>query len=182
MRVLSGQVRGRRLKGPAIQGARPTSERVRGAIFNVLGPLDTHGLRVLDLFAGSGSLGIEALSRGGDWADFVERSPRQCAQIRANLSATGYGDRAGVHCMEVRKALESLEGRYHLVLMDPPYELEELGPVLEPLGASDLLSPGARVVVGHSKRVTMADHYGPLAQEATRRYGDSVVDFFRMEA
>ena len=85
--MVGGAAKGRRLKGATISEARPTSELVRGAIFNVLGPLHLSPIRALDLFAGSGSLGIEALSRGATWANFVERHPRQCSAIKENLLA-----------------------------------------------------------------------------------------------
>lgn len=181
MRVLSGWAGGRPLKGPAIPGARPTSELVRGAIFNVLGPLEGKVTRSMDLFAGTGSLGIEALSRGVPQVDFVERNRRQCQRIRENLALIGMEDSASVHCMEVGQALQGLEGTYQLVLMDPPYKLEELSPVLDPLGASEHLDHRARVVVGHSKKVQLEERYGSLIRTANRRYGDSMVDFYIKE-
>ena len=179
MRVAGGVAKGRRLKGATISGARPTSELVRGAIFNVLGPLEPSLLRVLDLYAGSGSLGIEALSRGCSWADFVERHPRQCAAIKANLAATDFADISRVYCMEAEKALKVLEGGYHLVLMDPPYRLTNHGPVLDGLTESNLLEEGATVVVGHSKLLSLDRTYGSLTLVGHYRYGDSAVDFFQ---
>ena len=178
MRVVGGAAKGRRLRGATVSGVRPTSERVRGAIFNVLGPLDLRPLSVLDLYAGSGSLGIEALSRGASRAAFVERHPRQCAAIRENLAATGFSERAQVHCMDTDRALKVLEGPYHVVLMDPPYNMESLDLQLENLAASTLLAEGAIVVVGHSKRVPLKGGYRSLVPAGTYRYGDSTVDFF----
>lgn len=185
MRVLSGYAGGRPLKGPAIPGARPTSELVRGAIFNVLGPLDGRIAKVLDLFAGTGSLGIEALSRGVPHADFVESNRRQCLRIRENLHDLGLSQGATVHCREAAQAVRELEGPYQLVLMDPPYRMTDLSSVLGPLGENPGASPlaaGAMVVVGHSKRVQLADSYGTLSRTNDRRYGDSMVDFFVKEA
>ena len=178
--MVSGRAGGLRLKGPAIPGARPTTELVRGAIFNSLGSLEGTGAHVLDLFAGSGSLGIEALSRGAESADFVERNPRQCDHIRENLSHTGLADRATVYCMDADVALKTLEGPYHLVLMDPPYKLESVGEILSSLDSSDLLEPGARVVVGHSKRLVWGDRYVRLVRVSSRRHGDSVVEFLEL--
>ena len=178
MRVAGGVAKGRKLRGATISGARPTSELVRGAIFNVLGPLEPSPPRVLDLYAGSGSLGIEALSRGGRWADFVERHPRQCAAIRANLATTSFADISRVYCMEAQKALAVLEGRYSLVLMDPPYRLTNLGPVLDGLTEENLLQEGATVVVGHSKLLSLDRTYESLTLVGHYRYGDSAVDFF----
>ena len=182
MRIVSGSAKGRRLKGPAIRDARPTSELVRGAIFNILGPLDSCAVRVLDLFAGSGSLGIEAISRGVQGADFVERSQRQCDRIRENLSHSGLEERSTIYCMEVGPALRSLRGPYQLVLMDPPYKLESLVEIMDSLAGSELLDQRARVVVGHSKRVVLEDGYGELVRSVSRRYGDSVVDFYQRQA
>ena len=89
IRVAGGDAKGRRLKGAVSPGTRATTERVRGAIFNILPPGHFEGRQVLDLYSGSGSLGIEALSRGADWADFVEQDRRQCQVIESNLETTG---------------------------------------------------------------------------------------------
>ena len=171
-------MKGRRLKGATVSGARPTSELVRGAVFNVLGPLDGRPTRVLDLYAGSGSLGIEALSRGAQWADFVENHPRQCAAIRENLANTDFSSSARVYCIDSSNALKVLEGPYQLVLMDPPYRLTSLDHVLGPLAGSRLLEEGSTVVVGHSKRLTLQQAYDGLEQIRGYRYGDSVMDFY----
>ena len=164
-----------------VSGARPTSELVRGAIFNVLGPLDGESTRVLDLYAGSGSLGIEALSRGAGWADFVESHPRQCEAIRLNLTDTGFSQVAHVHCMDVLKALSALTESYSLVLMDPPYALTSLDEVLGDMAEALTLEDGATVVVGHSKRLELKDSYGRLGRSGRYRYGDSAVDFFAVD-
>lgn len=141
---------------------------------------------MLDLFAGTGSLGIEALSRGVPRADFVESNRRQCQRIRENLQALGFSKDAWVHCKEAAQALRELEGPYQLVLMDPPYRMTDLSTVLGPLGETEpakqaALEQGAMVVVGHSKRVQLADSYGALVRTGDRRYGDSMVDFFVKE-
>ncbi len=177
MRVIGGAAKGRRLQGSANPQARPTSELVRGAIFNILG--DVEGVLILDLFAGTGALGIEALSRGAKWADFVEHNLRQCDVIRANLVATKFVDMAQVHTMSVQSAFKTLRGPYDLVLMDPPYNLESLYPVLEGLGQAPLLGESALVVVGHSKRQPVEKSYGPLIHDSSHRYGDSLVELFR---
>ena len=180
--MVGGDAKGKRLRGSTISGARPTSELVRGAIFNVLSTLDHEPTRALDLYAGTGSLGIEALSRGVSRVDFVERHPRQCAAIKENLESSGFIARAQVYCMDVRKALTVLEGDYQLALMDPPYKLTSLDEILDALGESSLLEQGATVVVGHSKRLPLKDHYSSLALVGSYRYGDSAVDFFERGA
>lgn len=178
MRVVGGVAKDKRLRGATIPEARPTSELVRGAIFNILGPLEIAQTRVLDLYAGSGSLGIEALSRGATEADFVERHPRQCAAIKENLATTGFTGKARVYRMDVLASLSALEGRYQLVLMDPPYKLITLGETLDSLAGSGLLEGGATVVVGHSKRLALSDRYRSLSLIKNYRYGDSTVDLF----
>ena len=180
--MVGGVAKGKRLRGATISGARPTSELVRGAIFNVLSTLDHGPTRALDLYAGTGSLGIEALSRGASWVDFVERHPSQCAAIKENLENTGFVQRARVYCMDARKALTVLEGGYQLALMDPPYKLTSLDEFLDTLGESSILEEGATVVVGHSKRLPLKDRHNSLAIVGRYRYGDSAVDFFERGA
>ena len=180
MRVVGGTAKGQRLKGAVIPGVRPTSERARAAIFNVLPPWLLHDARVLDLFAGTGSLGIEALSRGAAWADFVERNRRQCQVLQANLEATRFGDRARAHCADAARILLNLPGSYQLVLLDPPYRMENLDGFMETLGSmAGLVAEGGVVVVGHSRHVSLGSNYGGLVLYSNRRYGDNLVDFYR---
>jgi 16S rRNA (guanine966-N2)-methyltransferase len=182
MRVVAGTAKGRRLKGTLSPETRPTTERVRAAIFNILGPEQYEDHRVLDLYAGSGSLGIEALSMGAGWADFVERNQRQCQVVQANLDSTGFQRAARVYCNTVEAALATLPGGYRLVLMDPPYKLTSLDGALEAIATTaGLLEPGGTVVVGHSKRLSLKQDYEPLEMVSQRRYGDNAVDFYRHE-
>jgi len=145
MRVIAGEAKGLRLKRPAARHLRPTSDLVRGAIFDILASLGADCTRVLDLYAGSGALGIEALSRGAHWCDFVEQDRAACAIIRENLALAGFQERTRVHCMSVEKALDRLDGPYDLVLMDPPYEE---GGAREHAGLRALLASPARRPVG----------------------------------
>jgi 16S rRNA (guanine(966)-N(2))-methyltransferase RsmD len=136
--------------------------------------------RVLDLYAGSGSLGIEALSLGASWGDFVEQNHRQCEIIRANLKRTGFDQRAGVFCGDVRRTLNSLPGAYSLVLLDPPYRMRNLSEVLDLIAAvPGLVEAGGMVVAGHSRQLDLPDTLGRLRRETHRRYGDNAVDFYR---
>ena len=180
MRVVGGAAKGHRLKGAVAPGVRPTSERARAAIFNVLPPWLLEDARVLDLFAGTGSLGIEALSRGAAWADFVERNRRQHQALQANLEATGFRRQSQAYCADAARILGSLPGPYGLVLLDPPYKMEKLDEFMESLGTTPgLVDEAGMVVVGHSRHVTLAGEYGDLALESNRRYGDNLVDFYR---
>jgi 16S rRNA (guanine966-N2)-methyltransferase len=172
MRVVAGRYGGRRLTAPAGSETRPTSDRVREALFSVLGP-STHDARVLDLFAGSGALGIEALSRGAAEAVFVDRSHKAIQAVRANLEALGI--EADVRPIEARAALRAASARheaYDLVFLDPPYRrAAELGRELSE-GLIAVLAPGARVVTESDRRMPLELDL-PLADE--RRYGDTVI-------
>ena len=174
MRVVAGDLGGRRLKAPPGTDTRPTSDRVREALFSTLGPVD--GARVLDLFAGSGALGIEALSRGAAHAVFAERARPALDALRGNLEALGLGaDVAEVRPGEARRALSKAREAaetYDLVFLDPPYRLaESLGPELSE-GLGGILAPGARVVTESDRRAPLA-----LGLELTheRRYGDTLI-------
>ena len=172
MRIVAGRYGGRRLVAPSGMATRPTSDRVREALFSVLGS-SVQGARVLDLFAGSGALGLEALSRGAATAVFVDRSPRAIAAIAANLQALGID--AHVHRMEARAALRTALARreaYDLVFLDPPYRHaaglgRELSEALPPV-----LAPAARVVTESDRRDPIALDL-PLSDE--RRYGETVI-------
>ncbi len=172
MRVVAGLYGGRRLVAPPGDATRPTSDRVREALFSVLGPA-IEGARVLDLYAGTGALGIEALSRGARAAVFVDRAPAAIKAVRANLVALGID--AEVRRMQARAALRAAADAaeaYDLVFLDPPYRRSaELGRELsEALPA--VLAPGARVV-SESDRRDRLELLLPLSDE--RRYGDTVI-------
>ncbi|MDX6690448.1 MAG: rRNA (guanine966-N2)-methyltransferase [Solirubrobacteraceae bacterium] len=172
MRIVAGQFGGRRLVAPPGDATRPTSDRVREALFSVLGA-GVEGARVLDLYAGSGALGLEALSRGAASAVFVDRAPKAIAAVAANAEALGV--EADVRRMEARTALRTASARgeaYDLVFLDPPYrhaaglgrELSEALPAV--------LAPGARVVSESDRREPLELDL-PLTDE--RRYGDTVI-------
>ena len=182
MQVVGGKAKGIRLKGAVTSGTRSTTGRVRAAIFNILHEELYEQGRVLDLFAGSGSLGIEALSRGAAWADFVEMDRRQCRVIRSNLEATGFDSIARIHCSDVYRSLSTLDGQYQLVLLDPPYAMQGLDDLLEGIaGTPGLVADGGMVVTGHSRFLELGSGYGPLRHVRFRRYGDNVVEFYQRE-
>jgi len=169
---VTGSARGRRLVTPTGLEVRPTTDRVREAVFNALGSQDAiEGARVLDLFAGSGALGIEALSRGAAHATFVDSSPQALRAVQTNVDACGFADRATV----VRADGPAHLGRvgalgepYDLVLLDPPYAFDEWSALLEAVWSS-----GARVVVIESDRGIDVGAGGEVLRE--RRYGGTVV-------
>jgi 16S rRNA (guanine966-N2)-methyltransferase len=174
VRVVAGRLGGRRLQAPRGRDTRPTSDRVREALFAMLGPLD--GARVLDLFAGSGALAIEALSRGAAVATIVEHDARAIEVIRANLEALELAaDVARVVHAPARAALRDASARgdaYDLVLLDPPYrDAPALGRELSQ-ALPAILAPDARVVVESDRRAPLALGL-PVVRE--RRYGDTLI-------
>jgi 16S rRNA (guanine966-N2)-methyltransferase len=177
MRVIAGESKGQRIGSLKSLGARPTTQRVRASLFSILEASGLEGKRVVDLYAGTGTLGIEALSRGAIWADFVEASPKRCALLRRNLTTLGYSAKSKVHCMKVERALKSLGKSYDLVLMDPPYTLGPVHHVLEKVG--DLAKEGALVAAGHSKRHPLEAKYNELELLKERKYGDTVCSIYR---
>ncbi len=136
---------------------------------------------VLDLFAGSGALGIEALSRGATRVDFVDNSRECCAIIRQNLQKTGFTDRASVHCISAMKAIDTMEGSYDLVMLDPPYDDASTGGILSSLCERTLVSGEGLIVVSHGDRHPIAQRYGPFITWKERRYGDTHIRIFRRE-
>ena len=185
-RVIAGSARGIRLQAPG-PGTRPMGDRVKQTLFAILEP-DLPGARVLDLFAGSGAGGIEALSRGAATAVFVERDPTAVAVITANLRAAGLVD--GTRAAVVRADALAWLGRrtpddppFDIVLVDPPYADTELRDrVLAGLGADDAtLAPSARIVVKHFWRDQPPARVGLLASERARRFGETALTFYRRQ-
>jgi 16S rRNA (guanine966-N2)-methyltransferase len=171
MRVIAGTLRGRRLQAPPGRDTRPTSDRVREALFSILGPLD--GESVLDLFAGSGALGIEALSRGAGSALFCDLAPPAVRAVRRNLQALGL--EANVVCGDARRVLRDARARaatYDLVFLDPPYrQAEQWAADLSAL-VPPVLAPGGRAVSESDRRAPLQLAL-PLGDE--RRYGDTLI-------
>jgi len=183
-RVIAGSARGIRLRAPGA-GTRPFADRVKQTLFAILEP-ELDGARVLDLFAGSGAGGIEALSRGAASAIFVEKDQGAAAVIDTNLRAAGLAgpDATVIRWDVVRWLAEANAGAaFDLVLVDPPYaETDVLIRTLTALGAADApLAPGARVVAKHFWRDRPPDRIGLLASERDRRFGETALTFYRRE-
>ena len=174
MRVIAGRLGGRRLTAPRGLDTRPTSDRVREALFSALG--DVSGARALDLYAGTGALGIEALSRGAAHATFVESARPALAALRANLGALGLASSTRVVALPVARAAAALPGPFDLVFADPPYAaLAEVPVALTALAAA--IAPGARVVVEHASRDPAPEIAG-LTPRPSRAYGDTTVTIY----
>ncbi|MCW3039326.1 MAG: methyltransferase [Solirubrobacterales bacterium] len=176
MRVIAGTYRGRRLVAPLGDHTRPTSDRTREAVFSMLGPLE-EDMRVLDLFAGSGALGIEALSRGAGFALFCDEDRRAASVIQENLKALEIGpDRGRLVRGDARRALQEARRAaeaYDLIFMDPPYLLaQELGTALQDDVAA-VLAAGGRVITESGRRAPMTLDRLPMSKE--RRYGTTLI-------
>lgn len=178
MRVIGGEFRGRRLSTPLGGKIRPTSDRVREAIFDILGPVWTFQ-RVLDLFAGTGSLGIEALSRGSQDAVFVEQGKGALTVLRGNLKALGLKSRSWVLPLATKRGIAILGEKgevFDLIFMDPPYGKGLVGRTLEEIARAGILAPTGVVVAEHSTREVIFPPLG-LALAQQKRYGDTAVSF-----
>ncbi len=184
MRVITGSAKGQHLKATKSDRTRPMLEKVRASLFSVLlGYLGSwEGCRVLDLYAGGGSLGIEALSRGAAWCDFVEVNGAACRIIAENLEHTRLAERARVHQGRVPAYLRGMhEGqKYDIIFLDPPYDDPAIGEMLSALAVAKGVHAGTLVAVHHAVRVVLAEEYGPLYQLDNRRLGDSMLSLYGM--
>jgi 16S rRNA (guanine966-N2)-methyltransferase len=181
MRIIAGALKGRKLETPRGVVTRPTADQVRTALMDALTPW-LQGARLLDLFAGAGGVGLEALSRGAEHATFVERDARAVTALRGNVAELGLEARTRVLREEALRALQRLDreaARFHLVFLDPPYERDLSGPVLAALGAGRLLVPPGIVVAQHLTKRPPAPDAGALRAYRTRRFGETTLTFFR---
>ena len=181
MRVIAGEAKGLRLNAVRGSFVRPTSGLVRGAIFSMLESMARDWSRVLDLYAGTGALGIEALSRGAGWADFVDNNPRCCAIIRENLEHAGLASRAAVHCCTAEKALSLPGGDYGIVLIDPPYQDPSTPTLLEELASSPLVGPASTIVLERWRRLEIGAVYGMFRLVKDLRHGDTCISVYQFE-
>jgi 16S rRNA (guanine(966)-N(2))-methyltransferase RsmD len=183
MRVIGGQARGRRLKVPKGQSLRPTSARVKEALFNILSR-DLAGAKILELFAGTGNVSIEALSRGAAEALLIDSSTKSSNAIQENLRRLGLADRSQIWIMPVRRAVKLLAGRgatFDIIFLDPPYEQRWISSTLALLAEGRLLRPTGILVAEHSIREKPEPCYGSLVSYDQRKYGSTLLSFFRTE-
>ena len=184
MRITGGNAKGRILKSPRGMDIRPTSDKVREATFNIIGH-DLSGLTVLDLFAGTGSLGLEALSRKAEHAVFVDCAQQAIKLIKENLLLCGYQDMGTVLRRDLKKGLplshEVPRPTFDLVFLDPPYGRGFITPLMEKLSTQTLLSKEARVITELSKSETTTRSMGSLQLKDTRIYGDTQINLYLNE-
>jgi 16S rRNA (guanine966-N2)-methyltransferase len=176
-RIVAGTARGRRLAVPAGLATRPTSEKVRAAVFNVLGQFFEGGA-VLDLYAGSGALALEAVSRGCARAVCVESDRGAVAALTQNVAGLGWADRVEVVAGRVEEVCRRLPGEFALAFVDPPYAL---GPAEALTLVGPLLAPGGRCVAEHDEARPPPDAIGPLALVDRRRYGTTGISIYRRD-
>lgn len=183
MRIIAGQYRGRVLKSPPSMQIRPTSDRLRETLFNVLAPR-IEGARFLDLCAGSGAVGIEAISRGASFVTFVDRSRKMCGLVEANLDLCGVPEeQTEVTLSEALDYLRRIPARgvepFDIAFLDPPYALDYLS-ILDLFGAHSaaLLSAEGILVVEHHHKNSLKDAFGNLRRWRILKQGDSALSFY----
>ena len=176
MRVISGGHKGRRLAGPKKAGVRPTSDRVKESIFNVLQTV-VAGKRVLDLFAGAGTLGIEALSRGAESATFVDASRQSVTILKKNLRDLDLESRSTILRLDGLKALYKLKQKFHLIFADPPYLKGHLQRVVDSVAQSEALQKNGLLILEHHKKERFSFPRESLSVWKEKRFGDTVISF-----
>lgn len=185
MRVIAGSARGTRLVAPRGMLTRPTADRVKEALFSVIeSRYELCGVRVLDICAGTGGLGIEALSRGASTCCFVEKNREALKCLRQNLLAAHCAGRATLLEMDLHRALPLLAARgscYSIIFFDPPYSSELYTPAMTRLSSSGLLSPEGIFVAESSSRVVLPDRVGRLVKDGRRVYGDTALEMYTWE-
>jgi 16S rRNA (guanine(966)-N(2))-methyltransferase RsmD len=185
MRVIGGKFGSRRLKGPGLLRLRPTSDRLRETLFNVIGPTVEDCLFV-DLYAGTGAIGIEAVSRGAREVIFVEKHPATARLLRQNLDSLAVQSGSELMAADAVNGLERLAARHvvaDFIFLDPPYDkTEEYERTLAFIDASHLLVPTSRVVVEHSVKTELPDRFERIERARLIEQGDAALSFYRLAA
>lgn len=184
MRVISGSARGRHLKAVPGNGTRPTTDKVKEALFSMIGPFFEGG-NVLDLFAGTGGLGIESLSRGMEHAVFIDLESKSIATIHDNLQVTKFSDQAEVYKNDAKRALKVLskrEMKFQLVFLDPPYRLKYGDELMEQMAELELLTDEATIVLEHDAGYTYPDHFGHFQMWRKAEYGEAAISIYSYDS
>ncbi len=182
LRVISGSARGHKLKTIKGIDTRPTSDKVKESIFNIIATeiIDSN---VLDVFAGTGSLGIEALSRGAKKAVFIDKSMDSCDIIRENLAHTKLADRAEIYSKDYKSGIERLYRngyKFDLIFLDPPYNKNFIQNTLKLVTKNDIISDDGIIVVEHSHSDGLPESCGKLKAVDTRKYGDTMITIYKI--
>jgi 16S rRNA (guanine(966)-N(2))-methyltransferase RsmD len=179
MRVTGGRAKGTQLKTLHGHLTRPTTNLARQAIFSLLENTATNWSRALDLYAGTGALGIEALSREAEWVDFVDHSKGCCDIIKDNLEKIGVLHQAHIYCCSVTKAVAFLSNNYDIVFIDPPYSDPSTNELLINLAKAELLGENSTIVVCHANRFPLNPDHDGLHLVKQRRYGDTFISIYQ---
>ena len=180
IKISGGYLKGRSIGSPAkAKGVRPTTQRVKLAIFSMLGHSVINS-KVLDLYACTGALGIEAISRGALQCDFVEKRSRNCGLISKNLKTMEVISKGEVHQAEVLRCLKRSQGGYDLGFLDPPFELNEWEDVMNEVGRVGLLNDGGTVITEHRFKSDLKESYGNINRIKDKSYGDSKVTIYEV--
>ncbi len=181
MRVITGFAKGRKLKAPRGLETRPTTDRTKESLFNIIGNRIAD-VKFLDLYAGTGAIGIEAISRGAGLAVFVENNPRALKVIGENLALTGLADRAKVLSQDTERAIEMLsdeESKFDIIFMDPPYLKELVKTSLNKIDECGIIASGGLVITESSKLDILPECVGRLKLVRREKYGDTVLSFYQ---
>ncbi|PYM20438.1 MAG: 16S rRNA (guanine(966)-N(2))-methyltransferase RsmD [Candidatus Rokuibacteriota bacterium] len=181
MHVIAGALKGRRLVLPRGHRTRPTADQVRIALMDTLMPM-LPGARVLDLFAGAGGVGLEALSRGAGTTTFIERDPQAATALQQNINALGVRARARLVRADVACGLERLASaneHFEIVFLDPPYESDLVNATLARLGAGTITLAGSMVIAQHFTKQEVRDAVGVLERSRTRRFGETTLSYYQ---
>lgn len=183
MRVITGSARGHTLKAPKGDNTRPTSDKVKESIFNIIGFIDEEDV-VLDLFSGSGGMGIEFLSRGARSCYFIDEDTNSVKIIRENLEKTKLTEKALVYKNSVDRAIKILGSKkikFDYIFLDPPYNKDYVIKTLENISHENLLTDSGKVIIEHETKLELLDKYCDLVEIDYRKYGDTSVSFYKKE-
>ena len=182
MRVITGKSKGRKLIAPKGLHTRPTTDNVKEAIFNILGEIKSHG-QVLDLYAGSGGIGIEFLSRGAGICYFIDNDINSIKSIKENLERTRFSDQAYVYKNTAEKAINTLSSRgilFDYIFLDPPYEKGILVPILESISNNNILKDNGIIIAEHEGKLDLPERINNFVKIDTRTYGGTKISFYTM--
>lgn len=180
MRVIAGTAKGRPLKAVPGMNTRPTTDKVKEAIFSMIGPYFDGGL-ALDLFAGTGGLGIEVLSRGADKAIFVDREKVSIDVIRQNVNAANLADRSEIYRNDADRAVKAMAKRgdqFRYIFLDPPYKMTNMDEMLQSIASHNLIEQDAIIVVEHDSSHVYPEQFGGFVQRKYAKYGETAVTIY----
>ncbi len=170
MRIIAGELKGRRLKTPLDERVRPTTDKVKEAIFSIIMPW-TNGSVVVDMFAGTGNLGLEAISRGASHVYFVDRDRQSISMIRENVSHCKVEDRCTIICSDYKACTRKIDSRADIILLDPPYDKGILTKAIDMIIEEELLADGGIIVAEHSISEILPESIGYLTRIRDKKYG-----------